>query len=180
MNSKDEELKFSNFFVQRLNNHYRLNYKVVPNKESNSDVDIYAVSENNNILQLQLVTLERRLREAEGDLQKRAIKDKKKFVYIRGRAMNLDLITWIEEAIQKKEIKYPENVKKELVLLITGEIGPLINISYARESFFIYRNSAFKGIYLVRPSTDYANTGNIINGQIIAIKDIIGNHGEIF
>src|SRR3989338_6150641 len=56
MNKKDVEATFAKFFVERLNQRYNLNYQIIPNGNEASDVDIYAIAENLETLNLQLKT----------------------------------------------------------------------------------------------------------------------------
>ena len=59
---------------------------------------------------------------------------------------DVNFIKWISEAIEHKEGKYPYDLKKELILIIQGNIpAPLEN--ELREKFRKYRNSNFKAIY---------------------------------
>ena len=55
-NKKRRERALAEFFVERLNKTYNLNYRVFPNDEEASDVDIRAVSEGGETLNLQLKT----------------------------------------------------------------------------------------------------------------------------
>lgn len=180
---KYEEIKYSSFFISRLNKHYDLNYIVQPNdKENVSDpeVDIYAISDLKPKLNIQVITREQVLREISAKLRKESMMMMKQNV-VMGPAINLETEKWISNAIRKKENHYPVNLKQKLILLITGDIGSLFNENYAKKVFVEFQNTKFKGIYSVHlPSTDPVQSNYIHDGQIIAIKDIFGNHGAIF
>src|SRR3989338_1216692 len=53
---KRNERTASEFFVERFNKNYNLNYRAIANSEEANDVDIQVVSEGSEILNLQLKT----------------------------------------------------------------------------------------------------------------------------
>jgi len=179
---KVEESEYSQFFIKRLNNHYGLDYIIKPNDkegEQDTEVDVYATSGKCPILNLQVVTRERVLHEISAVLRREAKRAKKNAAI--GPAINMDTEKWITQAIKKKEIQYPDELKRNIILLVIGNIGSLFNENYAKQIFRGFSNSGFKGIYSVHlPSKDPARSNYLHDGQIIAIKDIFGNHGISF
>jgi len=182
MNSKAEELEYSKFFIDRLNNRHNLDYVVYPNENErklDKEIDVYAKSNNFPILNLQVRTRERIFKELFPRLQKESKTTRKNIVMAPVTDMNTE--NWIAEAIREKEKKYPSDVKRNLILLITGDVGPLFNENYAKKTFDEFKNSEFKGIYSIHlPSLDPKTSNYLHNGQIIAIKDIFDRHGEVF
>ena len=128
------------------------------------EVDTYGILKSQPRLKFQVVTREKKLRE----IEPRLVRNPGKQICI-----DLDLKNWISGAIQLKESKHYSN-QNELILLIVGDIGPLLNEDYAKRIFGPFKNSNFKGIYSVHLPSDSHN------GQIIAIKDIFGEHGRSF
>lgn len=178
MSKKYEESKYAKFFIDRLNLRYGLDYKIAPNEKEgklDSDVDVYAVSDTRPTLNIQLITRESTLKQILANLQKRSkLTGKTAF----GPGINYDMKNWIIQAIEKKEGHYPTDVKRQLILLITGGVGILLNIDYARKIFTDFDNSDFKGIYSVQLPFASDASRYPHGGQIIAIKDIFNNYVE--
>jgi hypothetical protein len=178
---KQEEIKYSRFFVDSLNKRLNLDYKIQPNENENKidpDIDIYAISQNHPWLNLQIVTREKIFKELFPCLQRKAKATGKNTIM--ADKVNGDIEKWIIEAMEHKENKYPLDVKKNLTLLIIGNIGPLFNKDYAKKIFAEFKNSEFKGIYSVHLPSNPKTSSHLHNGQIIAVKDIFGEHGETF
>jgi hypothetical protein len=178
MSKKDEELKYAEFFIDRLNHQYGLDYKATSNEKEerlDAEIDVYAMSKKFPTLNLQIRTREKILKEIFANLYKQAKNTGQKAVM--GPVINMNTKKWITEAITAKEHKYPLEVKQNLVLLIIGDIGALFNKDYARRIFANFSNSDFKGIYSVHLPSSPGESSHSHNGQIIAIKDIFNNHG---
>lgn len=172
MNKKEEELKFSKFFIERFNQHYKLNYRVVPNNEEtkiNGDTDIYAVEKNSEKLNLQVTTGESELKQLLASIRKESQQTGKDV----SRTIIIGHKERITQPLKQKEQKYHIGAKNNLILLVTEDFGPQYDKEYVRRLFGNH-STAFKGIYLIKwPSHSY-------EGQIVAIKDIFGNHLEVF
>lgn len=164
------EVEFSNFFIKRLNQYYKLNYVIKANTQENvfdTDVDTYAISTDKPILNLQLKTGEPELDAFWGSRKKHGsgtciidgnIEDK------------------IKKIIQEAEQKYSN--KSNLVLLICEKMQPTFDPQFAEIICRNFENISFKGVYIVK--LPFSNANYPYEGQIIAIKDIFENHGLIF
>jgi len=178
---KVEEIRYSKFFIDHLNNLHGLDYIVYPNENEgkfDKEIDVYAKSEKFPTLNLQVITRERIFKKLGPRLQKEAKAIGQKIVM--APAMDMDIKKWIIESKERKEGKYSPDVKKNLVLLITGDIGPIFNEDYAKKFFDDFKDSGFKGVYSVHLPSDPKTSNYLHNGQIIAIKDIFDRHGETF
>lgn len=178
MTKKEEELKFSKFFIERFNKHHSFNYQAVPNdRESaqDSDVDVYGIEAGRDRLNLQVTTGEGELKGMWAGLRKEA---KKTGISI-GSTMILSIPGKVGQAIKLKS-KYSPEAKKSLIMLITEESGPTFDENYTRIVFNDFRNSDFKGVYLVKFPIDSNVSSRPHSGQIVAVKDIFGSHGETF
>lgn len=140
------------------------------------EINVYAKSEKFPTLNLQVITWERIFKKLGPRLQKEAKVIRQKIVM--APVMDMDIKKWIIESKERKEGKYSPDVKKNLVLLITGDIGPIFNKDYAKKFFDDFKDSGFKGVYSVHLSSDPKTSNYLHNGQIIAIKDIFDRHGE--
>lgn len=167
ISKKQDEQKFSDFFAERFNKTYNLNYRIVPNNEEADDVDIKAISKEGETLNLQLKT-------GEPDLERFWGRRKKL-------GSGWGIIDGNIEKLLNQIIKDAENHyanKEKLILLITEKHEPIFDKNYALRISNIFKSSSFKGIYIVNlPSFegDYSS-----DGQVVAIKDMFGNHGKIF
>ncbi len=147
--SKTEELKVAEFFINRFNRHYNLNYTVHSNdneQNHDSEVDVYANSLDNNELKIQVVTREGYFKRNFAQLHKTSDLTGDD---VRSPGGSIKTEQWIKDAIKKKEGQYPERTKKSLILLVFGEIGSLLNNDYAKIIFSEFTASDFKGIYSV-------------------------------
>ncbi len=178
---KREELKYSKFFIDRLNKRCGLDYSVQLNKNENKvdpEVDVYVISGSNLQFNIQVRTREGRLKKIKAALQRES-KIKNQNV-VMGPVMDWKTKEWVVEAIREKEGHYSTDVKQKLVLLITGDIGPLFNEDYAKRIFEELKDSEFKGIYSIHLPATPESSSHPHDGQIIAIKDIFGKHGISF
>lgn len=168
MSKKDEELKFGEFFVEQLNQRYKLNYRAVSNTEIASDVDIHGIAENHETLNLQLKTGEPELKGFFGS----RIKYGTGMVAIDGNIENA-----LEQIIKDGERHYSN--RKNLVFLITGSLLFDCDEAFAQYLSSKLMNSTFMGVYLVRFHAGI-NIRPPLKDYVVAIKNIFGNHGEIF
>lgn len=167
VNKKRGEQILADFFVKRFNKAYNLNYRVVAKSEEANDTDINAVSEHKETLNLQLKTGEPRLEQFLGS----RIKHGSGMVII-----DQNIEKDLAQIIEKAERHYANT--KNLILLITEKQQPTFDAGYALYISDKLKNTSFKGIYLVKlPAFDAVNP---YEGQIVAVKDIFGNHGRIF
>jgi len=90
--------------------------------------------------------------------------------------INVNIEDRIKQIIKNAEQQY--STKDKLILLIGEKMEPTFDKGYARLISKGYENSGFKGIYLVKLPFD--DTSPPYEGQIVAIKDIYGNNGEVF
>ena len=179
--NKNEEKEFAKFFISQLNNKYNFDYKIVPNDAENvkdGDVDIFALSSKHPKINLQLTTWERLYFERSAEASREAESTGSDFVWFRGPVLNKE--KGVREAIIKKENKYSQEVKKNLILLITGSLGPLLNDKYAKKIFADLSKSTFKGLYSVHFPSSKENSSQPHNGEIIAIKNVFGDNGEVW
>lgn len=179
MNKKDEELKFSKFFIERFNQRYGLNYRVISNNKetkTDGDIDVYALGESGQKLNLQVTTGEGELKQFRASIRKESRQTGKN---VSGTTI-IGHTGRITQPLRQKEQKYPIGAKNNLILLVTEGFGPQYDKEYVQRVFGDY-DTAFKGIYLIKyPSDLDAIDGHSCEGQIVAIKDIFGNHGKIF
>lgn len=170
---KNEEIRFAEFFTEWLNETCNADYRTIPNNNENKidkEIDVYAKSESGlQQLNFQVVTSEGILRREEGRL--RSISKKTGNNVVTGKLIDLDK-EWIKKAIKDKEKKYSAEVKKSLILLIQKEIGPLFNENYFKKHFEKFKNSDFKGIYLMHLPLFKENSSHPHNGQILKIKEV--------
>lgn len=167
VNKKRGEQKLSEFFVGRFNQSYNLNYRVDPNGEEANDVDIHAVAENHETLNLQLKTGEPGLEQFWGT----RIKQGSGMVII-----DVNIEEFLNQIIRGGELHYANT--ENLILLITERYQPVFDTVYALHIANKLNSTTFKGVYIVKlPAFD---TTPPYEGQIAAIKDIFGNHGRIF
>ncbi|OGF69477.1 hypothetical protein A3H65_01265 [Candidatus Giovannonibacteria bacterium RIFCSPLOWO2_02_FULL_45_14] len=163
---KNKEKKISDFFIGRLNQYHKLKYQIDVNLKENlrdPDIDAYAISKNLWTLNLQIKTGEPELKKFFG------VSEKKGKTRI-GIISTKNIFEDIEKIIRQAEKQYSN--KKNLVLLIADEFSPSFDQGFARK---IPREPyEFKGIYLVKLKNPYDE------GQVVAIKDIFGFHGEVF
>jgi len=179
---KLEELKCAEFFINRLNKRVGFDYQVKPNereKVENEFIDVYAYSKSGRYPELRLQIVIR-----EGFLKKYLAKVHsilKRTGEVIVAAQDMDTEEWIKNTIGNKEKKYPSSIKRDTILVISGEIGALLDPIYAKKIFIEFINSEFQGIYSVHlPILDFKISNVTHNGQIIAIKDILGEHGKSF
>lgn len=167
INKKENERIFADFFVERLNKTYDLDYCVIPNGNEADDADIHAVSKNSEILNLQLKTGEPGLEQFWGTRIKHGS----------GMAIiDVNIEELLNQIIKDGERHYANT--ETLILLITEKQQPTFDAKYALRLSYKLKNTRFKGAYLVKlPAFD---TTSPYEGQIVAIKDIFGNHGRIF
>jgi len=179
---KLEELKYAEFFINRLNKRAGFDYQVKLNereKVENEFIDVYAYSKSGRYpeLRLQIVTREGSLKKYLAQVH--SIKKRAGEVIVE--AQDMDTEEWIKNAIRNKERKYPSSIKRDIILIISGETGALLDSIYAKKIFIEFINSEFQGIYSVHlPILDSKISNVTHNGQIIAIKDILGEHGKSF
>ncbi|MBI4132713.1 MAG: hypothetical protein HY473_01260 [Candidatus Sungbacteria bacterium] len=167
LDKKDDELAFAKFFIERLNQFRKLNYRVVSSDEESSGADIYATAENLETLNLQLKTGEPGLERFWGRRRKL------------GSGMGIidvNIEDLLAQIIRDSEKHYAN--KENLTLLITERYQPVFDKNYALRISTMFGNSSFKGIYIVKLPSFRASFP--YEGQIVAIKDIFGNHGEVF
>jgi hypothetical protein len=167
INKKGGEIAFAKFFVERFNQKHNSNYQVIPNSEESSATDIYAISENLETLNLQLKTGEPGLERFWGRRRKL------------GSGMGIidvNIEELLAQIIRDSENHYAN--KEKLILLITERYEPFFDKDYALRISTMFRNSTFKGIYIVNSPSFEGNLPS--EGQIVAVKDMFGNHGEIF
>ncbi|MDD4333183.1 MAG: hypothetical protein PHT51_03655 [Patescibacteria group bacterium] len=159
--NKKEELKFATFFINWVNKRYGYDYRAVPNNNENksdNEIDIYAISNSAEFqtLNLQLTTSEGKIFKESALLLNKIKKTGASSAVGRG----LNGVEWIN-AIERKEREYSKDVKNSLILLIQQDIGPLFD-----ESFQNYKESDFKGIYLVHLPSSFHD------GQVLVIKNV--------
>lgn len=167
VNKKRSEQTLAEFFVEHFNQNCDLNYRVVPNIKEASDIDVYAIAENCETLNLQLKTGEPEEERFWGSRRKH------------GSGMGIidgNIEELLAQIIQYSEKHYAN--KENLTLLITERYQPVFDKDYALLISNKFRNATFKGVYLVKLAA--FDTNHPYEGQIVAIKDIFGNHGKIF
>lgn len=183
MNKKEDELRYADYFLLRQNKHNSSDYYSKPNFDesgNNAHVDIFAISKSGNYpnLNLQLTTRDGRLLSDFAQNRKIAKQTGENIVMGRASIVNSGLMTI--SAINHKEDMYPQSVKQSLVLLVTAEYLSLLDQEYARKIFSSFSTSDFMGIYSVRLPNDPQASSHPHGGQIVAIKDILGNHGATY
>jgi len=77
----------------------------------------------------------------------------------------LDQINWVKTAISIKEKKYSS--AQNLILIVWGEVGPLLNVDYAKKQFESIQ-SKFQAIYKVLLPQNFID--GFSGGQVIQIK----------
>lgn len=165
---KIREKIVADFFINRFNQYHKKNYKIQVNENENikdGDIDAYAVSDECKTLFLQIKTNEPELEGFFGRARKH------------GGTRFGNISVNIKEAILKKikdgENQYP-STKCNLIFIISERISPVtFDKEYAQLISKWCSESKFKGIYLVKLPIGY-------DGQVVAIKDIYGNNGEVF
>jgi hypothetical protein len=166
-NKKRGENSLAEYFIERFNKAYNLNYRVIPNGEEASDADIHAISENSEALNLQLKTGEPGLEHFWGTRIKQGS----------GMAViDTNIEELLNQIIKSGERHYANS--KDLILLITERYQPTFDDGYALYISSKLKNTTFKGVYIVKLVAFDAKYP--YEGQIMAIKDIFGNHGKIF
>jgi|GEM_PF-3912238 len=167
---REEYKKLSKFFIDRFNRHFKLSYTVSVNENEavkDEDVDVYAISDDKENLNLQLKT-------GGPGLERFWGRRRKLGSGVGSIGGNIEEL--IEHIIKKAEQHYSK--KDNLILLITEKLSPVFDRQYAQLLSRKYGTSAFRGIYLVKlplnpPDYPY-------NGQVVAIKDIFGNNEDVF
>src|SRR3989344_4578977 len=158
VNKKRSEYSLAEYFIERLNKAYNLNYRVIPNGEEASDADIRAISENNEALNLQLKTGEPGLEHFWGTRIKKGS----------GMAViDVNIKELLNHIIKSGEQHYANS--KDLILLITERYQPTFDERYALYISNKFKNTTFKGVYIVKLAAFDAKYP--YEGQIIAIKD---------
>ena len=161
---------FADFFITRFNKHYSLSYATHSNENesvSDTDVDIYATAKNGGILKLQIKTGEpaweafwgSRIRHGSGMA-----------------VIDVNIPKLLSGIINTAELKYPN--KNDLVLLIGEKMQPIFDTQFAQLICRPFKDSGFKGIYLIKLPFDSGIPP--YEGQVVAIKGIFGNNGETF
>lgn len=172
--NKNEELKFTRFFINWLNKKYEYDYEAVANDDESkvdTEVDIYAKSKSGKFQQLniQTVTSEGKLMQEFTNL--RNISKRTGRNVVMGSGMDLDSEEWIKKAIDKKEKSYSKEVKQSLILLIQKDVGLIFNEEYFKNHFSEFKNSDFRGIYLIHFPPSKGSLSCSRGGQILTIKD---------
>jgi len=168
------ELGYARFFVKWLNNTYGFDYVAKPNTEENSPIDIFAISSTGESrLNLQIVT-------SHGDVMKNRAKNQDAIK--KGEALSVgdvNIEKWVLEAIDKKNKKYPSDIKRDLILLIAGFI-PTPEPDSVRKTLQSITRLLFKGIYYVSlPVISSQVTEYTRNGFVVQANDIsIGEEGQ--
>lgn len=180
-NKKERELAEASFFLNRFNARHGTDYQPVANSKEDTQeewIDVFAVSRSDQYprLDLQLTTRDAILRKEEGRLSAEARRTKKGFAG--GRVISIDSVEWVQEAIQNK--KYPPEMMQSLVLLVTTDVGPLLNEEYAKRSFAKLQLGEYKGVYYVHLPNLPENSSPSHRGQIVSIKGICGDNGLSF
>ena len=164
---KRNERTASEFFVERFNKNYNLNYRAIANSEEANDVDIQVVSEGSEILNLQLKTGEPGLEQFWGTRIKQGS----------GMAViDVNIEELLNQIIRDGERHYANS--KNLILIITERYQPVFDTAYTLHIANKLSNTTFKGAYIVKLPAFGATYP--YGGQIIAIKDVFGNHGKTF
>ncbi len=164
---KDGEVAFGKFFIEHFNQRYKLDYRVTPNNEESSDADIYAIAENLKTLNLQLKTGEPGSEHFWGSRIKHGSGTG---------IIDVNIEELLAQIIRDSEQYYAN--KENLILLITERYQPTFDKYYAQRISNMFRSSIFRGIYIIKLPSFGASFP--YEGQIVAIKDIFGNHGEVF
>lgn len=164
---KVKEVSVAKYFLDWLNRHFNFDYQARSNCDERNvpAVDVFAVSISGKIgnFDIQVVTREGKLEQTLAKCRKHP----NEVLF----SLDLDSISWTVESVLKKEEMYSEETKRGLVLLVGGEIGPLLNEKYAEEKFkAISENSKFRGIYYVRLPSDKNMSSYACDGQVIEIK----------
>jgi hypothetical protein len=164
------EIDVSGFFLTRFNAHHGLDY--IPQSNDNeflndTDVDVYGVSGSHENLNLQVKTGEPGLEAFWGSRHKHGS----------GSAMiTVEIQELLAAIIQTADQRYSN--KKELILLLGERHQPSFDEEFARLIGEPYKNSLFKGIYLVK--LPFNSNSPLYKGQVIALKGVFGEHGIIF
>ena len=167
VNKKRSEYSLAEYFIERFNKAYNLNYCVIPNGEEASDADIHAASENSETLNLQLKTGEPRLEHFWGTRIKQGS----------GMAViDTNIEELLDQIIRSGERHYANS--NDLILLITERYQPTFDDGYALYISNKLKNTTFKGVYIVKLAAFDAK--HLYEGQIVVVKDIFGNHGNTF
>lgn len=179
MSNKREELVVGTFFVARLNSRRGTDYVAQINeneKKRDSDVDVYAFSKYNETLRLQMKSGEPELKAIFPRLQKEAKKTKKNVVF--GDLPTKGIFEDLTNILRKGEKRY--STAKDLVLIIHEYFGPLVEGQFLISHRPDLIQSLFKGVYLIKLPSVKENSSHPHDGQILAVKDIFGDHGKSF
>ena len=171
---KRQEVEYSSLFLAQLNREKGLDYRAIPNQDeatSDHEVDVFGESESHERLRLQVKIIDRGYMPGVVSRAKEAEQNPEGVsgVYVR----DLDPVKWAKQAIAECGRKYEPNVRKGLVLLLCVYHGGEMNQEYAAREFEEYRESDFKGIYLVDPPRTLANSIREYPGQITPVKALI-------
>jgi len=171
----EKDQMVGNFFASWLNQQWDSDYVAEANlteDEADQEVDVYLISTSNRYpkLYLQLITQEGTLLQISGELHTRAKREK--LLEVNGPIINFDKLRWICNAFLKKINKYSPKVQKKLILIIWGNIGPLLNPDYANKQFQSLSQSGFQAVYQVQLPTDSATSNQPHTGQVIPIKSL--------
>jgi len=160
------ELQHAQVFVKYLNQKHSLDYEAYNYPDEDSEIDAYATSVSGKPqLNFQNVY-------SGGEFEKTSIQNMRKNEDEEMKRLDVEPHSWIFEGINKKEKEYPEDVKKNIILLVEGYIPtplPEEVKSIIPENF----KSGFLGVYYVQPKAtkDGTFTGD---GFVIPFKDNIG------
>lgn len=169
---REEEIKVTKFFIDYLNKEFNFDYKVKW-YERDEEIDTCALSTSGEYKQLnfQIRRIDDEVIKEFINLQREAERTGKEFAM--GLVRDFNIEKWIEDAIKDKEkhYGYGNPVKKNLILLLWINFGPLFNPDYAQKIFAYLKDSEFKGVYFVHLPTSPNTSSYPHNGQIIAIKD---------
>lgn len=179
--NKLEELKFSQFFIDRFNQYHARDFRVFPNEHENTndpDIDVYVKSDTHGTFTLQLREGNPELKALWPKLRKEARATGKSVVG--GTVIMRNIHEAAIAAIDAKENKYAPAQKKQMVLLIQDPFGTLLDQQFARFSYGTPPQTQFKGIYAVKLPTTPEFSSHPQDGQVVAIYDVYGKHGETF
>ncbi len=134
----EEERKCGEFFVMRLNKSHDLSY-IYGRDDENADADGFLISGSQKEHKIQIVWSESDLRKTE----KKAPEKPEVFFNI-----DLELFDAISRSMKKKEAHYPEDIRKDTILLIWSDCATATNTEPLIEKLSKI-NTSFKGVYFV-------------------------------
>lgn len=162
---KEGEFRIAKQFIDWFNEKNKTSYRIEKEEDDDTNCDIRMITDRDKQYDIQVVT-------SEGEIIKQAVMNSKSFKKDGSmKAMDVRLKDWIVESVNKKENRYPKEVKKNTILLISGGFfisGP----NYLDSIKDVFKETYFNSIYYVsRPMSSYPETDYSKNGFVFGFKE---------